>query len=122
MNNNSFVIELTDSDFIGQTLINYQDKIVLIKFYTTWCGYCTKSIPAYEKLAFILKDDPNFVIAQIDCDKYKDTIDTMNKFNYGFQIKGYPTIIIYKYGKMYKKYEDERDVLHYLKALYNSNK
>ena len=27
------------------------DKVAVVKCYATWCGYCTKFAPVYEKMA-----------------------------------------------------------------------
>lgn len=116
--NSKYLIELNDTDFNDTFLTKYPNKIVLVKFYTTWCKYCQESIPEYNKLADLIKNDSKIIIAQIDCDKYTETINNINKFEYSFKIKGYPTIIIFKDNKMLLKYKDNRTVPNYLNILY----
>jgi thiol-disulfide isomerase/thioredoxin len=110
MNNNIIsknIKELTNNDFKGSNLISYPNKIVLVKFYTTWCGHCKNTISEYNKIADILSDDPVFVIAQINCELYNTGVNS------------FPLFVIYKNGEIVSKYEDKRDAMHYLNALHN---
>jgi thiol-disulfide isomerase/thioredoxin len=93
----NFIVELSDKDFEGQNLKKYSNKLVLIKFYAPWCGYCVRSMPEYEELAKQYSLNKNIVIARLDCQKYNNFIDNeFNKFNHGPKIHGYPTILLYK--------------------------
>ena len=51
----------TDSSFFGDftltdqygnthTLSDYKGKVIVLNFWTTWCGYCKQEMPALEKL------------------------------------------------------------------------
>ncbi len=103
------MIELTPSDFNGKTLKKYKDKIVLILFYTEWCGYCKRVKPVYNELAQVYKNDSKKIIAKFDCEKYGDFIQNeYNTFAKGVKIEGYPTILLYKDGAYLTKYSGER--------------
>jgi protein disulfide-isomerase A1 len=113
MSNN--IVNLTYKNFknSGQ-LKDYEDKIVLIKFYTTWCGYCKQTIPDFEKLGKLYKNDKKVVIAQYDCDekegneKNVEYINHLNKFSKGPKIKGFPTILLYKNNLYREKFDENR--------------
>lgn len=117
----SNVVELSSSDFNGQTLKKYKKKYVLIMFYTTWCGFCVRAKPEYEKLASeFAKLDKKIKIARLDCDKYEDFIQNeYNLFSKGPKIQGYPTILLYKDGIFFKKYEGDRSLDSYKILLSN---
>lgn len=109
------VVELTPNDFDGKTLKKYKDKIVLVKFYAPWCGYCKRAEPSYKELAKQYKNDKRVVIAKFDCDKYPEFVKDFNNFANGPMIPGYPTILLYINGALYKEpYNDNREVENYM--------
>ncbi|MCI8998469.1 MAG: thioredoxin family protein [Muribaculaceae bacterium] len=63
---------------------------VLMEFYATWCPHCQRMMPVMAEL----KDEMDGVaeIFQIEGD---DNPELMDKFN----VKGYPTFILYKDGQ-----------------------
>ncbi len=118
MNN---ILELTPNDFNGNRLNNkYNNKLVLIKFYTPWCGHCQSSRPEYERLADIFPKNSQspIIIAQFNCEQYHNFINnTFNNFKSGPKIEGYPTFLIYKNTIYKKNYNGARNVMGYHNAL-----
>lgn len=112
--NRSYVVELKPSDFSGTTLPKYKNKIVLIKFYASWCGHCKRAAPDYEELAKQYKNDTKVIIAKLDCDKYEDFIQDFNQFANGPKVPGYPTILLYINGIYKTSYEGNRTVEDYI--------
>jgi thiol-disulfide isomerase/thioredoxin len=117
----SKIVNLTYKNFNNQgQLKNYKDKIVLIKFYTTWCGYCKQTIPDFENLANFYKNDKKVIIAQYDCDEKKgneknvEYIKHLNKFSRGPKIKGFPTIVLYKNNLYVETFDDNRIIQLYV--------
>lgn len=65
------------------------DKLVLVDFYTTWCGPCKVMAPLIEKVRQEHADQMKVV--KIDCEQNVDLA------NY-FRIQGYPTVKLFKGG------------------------
>lgn len=66
------------------------DKDIFVKYYAPWCGHCKKLAPTWEELAEIFgsnKDDSQVVIADLD--------HTANDVDIPYDIKGYPTLLLY---------------------------
>ena len=71
------------------TLIN-SNKTVLVDFFATWCGPCKMLAPVLKNV----KDDlgEGVTIIKIDVDKNQELASK-------FQIRGVPTMMLYKNGK-----------------------
>jgi protein disulfide-isomerase A1 len=70
------------------TIVNDPTKDVLVEFYAPWCGHCKALAPAYEEVGEALKHVESVVIAKIDA--------TANDVNPTLQIRGFPTIKLFK--------------------------
>ena len=72
-------------------LVNDNEQPVLVDFYATWCGPCQTLSPIVEDFA---RDMNNKVkVIKVDVDKNQAAAQ---KFN----IRGVPTLILFKDGKM----------------------
>ncbi|AFZ79557.1 protein disulfide isomerase, putative [Theileria equi strain WA] len=90
----SSVVVLTDANFehLTQATTGSTTGPWFVKFYAPWCHHCRKMTPAWEKLAKDLKGTVN--VADIDVTKNV-------QIGKRFAIRGYPTLILLKDGKMY---------------------
>jgi len=92
----SDVVDTTDATF--DEVIKSSD-FVLMEFYAPWCGHCKKLTPEWEKAATELKGTA--VVAKIDA-----TAEPANAGKY--DVKGYPTIKIFREGAVAGDYEGGR--------------
>lgn len=67
-----------------------QDKPVLIDFFATWCGPCKALAPVLKQVKDALED--NVSVLKIDIDKNQSLATKLN-------VRGVPTLILYKNGK-----------------------
>ncbi|HWA83016.1 MAG TPA: thioredoxin fold domain-containing protein [Fimbriimonadaceae bacterium] len=64
-------------------------KLLMIDFYTDWCGWCKKLDADVYPDASVVKQSENFVPIKLNAEKDADGIRLAKKFN----ITGYPTIL-----------------------------
>lgn len=67
-----------------------QDKPVLIDFFATWCGPCKALAPVLKQVKDTLGDSVS--VLKIDIDKNQNLASKLN-------VRGVPTLILYKNGK-----------------------
>jgi len=96
-----------NSDVIKGTEKNWKQLLesklpVFVKFFAPWCGHCKSLAPAWDKAATSLKGLVNIV--HVDCNVEQQLCAK-------FDIKGYPTLKLFKNkGKYVKDYQQARDL------------
>lgn len=97
----SDVVELGDSDFESR-MAGFD--IALVKFYAPWCGHCKRMAPEFDTASTILKNDDNPVtLVKVDCTEAGK--DTCSKYD----VKGFPTLKIFKNGVNSMDYNGPRE-------------
>ena len=103
----SDVVDATDATF--ETVIASHD-FVIVEFYAPWCGHCKKLEPEFDQAAAALKGEA--VLAKVDA-----TVDP--KVAEKLEVKGYPTIKVFRAGQLTGDYEGGRtasDIIKYVKG------
>jgi protein disulfide-isomerase A1 len=72
-------------------IIEDDTKDVLVEFYAPWCGHCKKLAPIYDELGSLYSQIPSVVVAKIDA--------TANDVPPKLNIRGFPTILLFKAGQ-----------------------
>jgi thioredoxin 1 len=68
-----------------------EEPLVLVDFFTTWCGPCKMLKPILEELHSKVGNDVK--ILKVDVDKNPKAADI-------YQIRGVPTLKLFKHGKV----------------------
>ena len=91
----SDVIELNAKNFEKETQANSGATTGdwMIKFYAPWCGHCKKLAPTWEEVATRLVGEIN--VAKVDASQDRSLATR-------FDIKGFPTVLFLRQGKVYK--------------------
>lgn len=97
-----FTTMKSDEINTGKDLDKYTKKydVVIVKFRVSWCGYCKKLAPIWERLnkkhdESTLKSGRTVKLVSLDCDKHK-------KLAKSHGIQGFPTIKIFKEDRVYE--------------------
>ena len=93
---------LTGNNF--ESVLKDTTKNVLVDYFAPWCGHCKELVPEYNKLAEILQNRDDVVVATMDA--------TLNELEHTI-VRSFPTIRLYRKGrshpfKDYKEYNGER--------------
>lgn len=89
------VVEISDAD-IDEKVMNEKGKLIVLDCYADWCTPCKIMAPIFEELSGEYK--PSEVrFLKIDTD---DNRDIVQRFN----IRGIPTLLFFKDGKLLKKH------------------
>ncbi|CAL6012639.1 Protein_disulfide isomerase PDI3 [Hexamita inflata] len=78
-----------------------KNNLTIVKFFAPWCGHCRAFKPKFEEVSVLLKNF-DIVCAEVDCTVNNKLCDAQG-------VLGYPTINIYKSGKLVEKYEGSRE-------------
>lgn len=89
---NAEVVEVTKDNFEKTVLEN--EKPVVVLFLAEWCGPCKMVAPVIEDLSKEMKK--TVVFAKVNVDENQETTQ-----KYG--IRGIPTLVIFKEGKVFEK-------------------
>jgi len=86
----SFVVQLSDADFLEKT----RKGVVLLDAYAVWCGPCRMMEPHLEKAAEALQGKA--MVARIDAEANRE-------FARLHRIEGYPTLFVFVDGELMGK-------------------
>ena len=73
----AFVLETLDGG--SASLKDFENKVVLLDFWATWCKPCLEYMPKLQEL-YNAHSDQGFVVAGISIDEGKDRVEKIKKF------------------------------------------
>jgi len=82
-----------------------QPGYTFVKFFAPWCGHCQKLAPKWDLLATQYSVRKDVSIAKIDCTK-EETKPICKEA----EVKGYPTLILYKNGERKDTFSGSRSM------------
>jgi thioredoxin 1 len=82
------VASLTDTSFDDEVLKSTLP--VLVDFFAPWCGPCRKFAPTLNEIALLYEN--KIKVCKLNVDKYSKKVDA-------YDIRGVPTLILFKNGK-----------------------
>jgi thioredoxin 1 len=85
------VVELNSENF--EELVLKSETPVLVDFWAPWCGPCRLLTPTLEKLA---DETESVVVAKLNVDENQSLAAK-------YQVRGIPTLILFKDGNLDKK-------------------
>ena len=111
----SFVLDLTANNF--QQEVESSEDIVFVEFYAPWCGHCKKLLPELEEAARQLRGMSGVKIAKMDADTRAADKAVAKRFG----IKGYPSLMIWRRGRLFADYgrggRTARHIVSYIRRL-----
>ena len=90
MSDSEFLKHTSDSSFENDVVNAAEPSIV--DFWAEWCGPCRMIAPIFEELAKVYQGKINF---------YKMNVDENSNTPAKFGVRGIPTLIIFKNGKVF---------------------
>ncbi len=98
------ILTLTDANFDNEI----QNKIILVDFWAAWCAPCRMMAPILNEMAAELPE--NYFVGKIDIEQNREIAR-----RYG--IRGIPTFIIFKEGKVAKTIVGVKSKTHLMKEM-----
>eukprot|EP00232_Nephroselmis_pyriformis_P003331 CAMPEP_0182911328 /NCGR_PEP_ID=MMETSP0034_2-20130328/36856_1 /TAXON_ID=156128 /ORGANISM="Nephroselmis pyriformis, Strain CCMP717" /LENGTH=447 /DNA_ID=CAMNT_0025047827 /DNA_START=5 /DNA_END=1348 /DNA_ORIENTATION=+ len=98
-------IDINGYDEFNDAIASYD--VVLAKFYAPWCGHCKRMAPELEKAMAKLDDlnhDKTIAVLKVDCDNSGN-----KKLKKVYEVRGYPTLKLFKGGEYVRDYQGGRE-------------
>lgn len=102
-----YLVDFKDSIF---SIRDFEDQIVYVNFWATWCGPCIKNMPELNKLIALYADDPRISFVNICLDSKKnDWQISVSKYN----INGVNLYAAGKWNQKLRSYFNIKGIPHY---------
>jgi len=72
-----------------------QDKLVVVKFFTTWCFPCRE---LQKNIAVLLTEKKNLAVLEVDAEKFPQLAQSPE-----FNIRSVPTVFLFWKGRLIRK-------------------
>ncbi|KAE8739622.1 hypothetical protein FOCC_FOCC014887 [Frankliniella occidentalis] len=79
--------------------------MTFVKFFAPWCGHCKRMSPTWDELGSKFLGSGQVTIGKVDC-----TLDINKDLCKQQEVRGYPSIYLYKDGERVDSYEGNRQL------------
>lgn len=101
-----------------QELID-RDQLTLVDFFATWCGPCQMLAPVLEEVKKELQDQISIIKIDVD----KNTAPLTTQYSTQYQMRGVPTLMLFRKGKLLWRqsgYMDKQTLLKHIEQYKNN--
>ena len=99
---NIICLTANDVDDNGN-LKNFPNNNGVIFFYADWCGHCKVAKPEFAAFSNKIKGTNTRAFA-VNADKNRDLLNKIKPAAWGYEVRGFPTIVGYANGKFFSEY------------------
>ena len=97
----NYIFDIDLDDFEEKVLQASQSKPVLVDFWAEWCSPCLFIAPVLKQV--LTQYDGNVLLAKLEVDEGKNM-----KLAGKYQVRGFPTIILFEEGKEIERFSSAR--------------
>jgi len=113
MDDSHYLYDIDLDDFTGKVLEPSYKHPVLVDFWADWCSPCIFIAPVLARV--IHAYDGQVILAKLEVDEGKNM-----KLAGQFQVRGFPTIILFENGKEVSRFSSARSQ-HFIEEFIESN-
>jgi len=98
---NNYIFDIDLNDFEEKVLLASQKKPILVDFWAEWCSPCLFIAPVLKQV--LTQYNGNVLLAKLEVDEGENM-----KLAGKYQVRGFPTIILFEEGKEVERFSSAR--------------